>query len=215
MAYQDQFYTVGTVTVTDGSTTVTGAGTGWETALIVGGVFYAGGGAYPIQSVSSETELTLAIPYIGVDATGVGYAIDRQRAAAISNIAMNDRLAQIIREISIGNIEDLNALEFVANRVLTTNAAGNLSLDALGTLGRVLLALAAGNNTQYVQGDGTLQDKAGLPVSTATQSALNSKLNLSGGNLTGALNSTNHITLNIAQSGARQYGLNFALTRSP
>ncbi|WKT93776.1 hypothetical protein QYR01_20250 [Brucella anthropi] len=187
MDYQDQFYTVGTVTVTNGSAAVTGAGTGWETALIVGGVFYAGGGAYPIQSVSSETELTLAIPYVGVDAAGVGYAIDRQRAAAISNIAMNDRLAQIIREISIGNIEELNALDLIANRVLATNAAGNLSLEALGTLGRALLALAAGTNAHYVQGDGTLQAKAGLPVSTATQTALNSKLNTSGGTINGAL----------------------------
>lgn len=210
MAYQDQFYTVGTVAVTAGSTAVTGTGTGWETALIVGGVFYAGGGAYPIQSVSSETELTLAIPYVGVDAAGVGYAIDRQRAAAISNIAMNDRLAQIIREISIGNIEELNALDLIANQVLITNAAGHLSLEALGTLGRAVLALAAGTNAQYLQGDGTLQAKAGLPVSTATQTALNGKLNLTGGNLTGALTSTSTVTLNIAQSGSQQYSLSFA-----
>ena len=139
MAYQDQFYTVGTVTVTNGSTSVTGAGTGWETALIVGGVFYAGGGAYPIQSVSSETELTLAIPYVGDDASGVGYAIDRQRAAAISNIAMNDRLAQIIREISVGNIEDLNALDLMGNVVLRTNAQGRLDQSALTSSGVALL----------------------------------------------------------------------------
>lgn len=142
MAYQDQFYTVGTVTVTGGSTEVTGAGTGWETALIVGGVFYAGGGAYPIQSVSSETELTLAIPYVGVDAAGVNYAIDRQRAAAISNIAMNDRLAQIIREISIGNIEDLNALHLMANQVLRTDADGKLSQSDITAAALVLLKLA-------------------------------------------------------------------------
>lgn len=142
MAYQDQFYTVGTVTVTNDSTAVTGAGTGWETALIVGGVFYAGGGAYPIQSVSSETELTLAIPYVGDDASGVGYAIDRQRAAAISNIAMNDRLAQIIREISIGNIEDLNALELIANQIIHTDTAGNLSQSAITAAAVALLNLA-------------------------------------------------------------------------
>ncbi|QNQ62247.1 hypothetical protein IB024_00330 [Brucella sp. 6810] len=142
MAYQDQFYTAGTVTVTNGSATVTGAGTGWETALIVGGVFYAGGGAYPIQSVSGETELTLAIPYVGIDATGVGYAIDRQRAAAISNIAMNDRLAQIIREISIGNIEDLNALELIANQIIRTDASGNITQSDITAAALVLLKLA-------------------------------------------------------------------------
>ncbi|MGH6773129.1 hypothetical protein [Brucella tritici] len=215
MAYQDQFYTVGTVTVTGGSTAVTGAGTGWETALIVGGVFYAGGGAYPIQSVSSETELTLAIPYVGADAAGIGYAIDRQRAAAISNIAMNDRLAQIIREISIGNIEELNALDLIANRVLATDTAGHLSLEALGTLGRALLALAAGNNTHYVQGDGTLQTKAGLPVSTATQTALNGKLNLTGGSLTGPLNLNSDIFMNgLVTNAGGETGRMFQLGKS-
>lgn len=155
MAYQDQFYTVGTVTVVNGSVSVTGAGTGWETALIVGGVFYAGGGAYPIQSVSSETELTLAIPYSGVDAAGLGYAIDRQRAAAISNIAMNDRLAQIIREISIGNIEDLNALELVANQIIRTDVAGNLSQSDITAAALVLLKLSgvpAANQMPYFNG---------------------------------------------------------------
>ncbi|UGQ24203.1 hypothetical protein [Brucella anthropi] len=176
MAYQDQFYTVGTVTVTEGSTAVTGAGTGWETALIVGGVFYAGGGAYPIQSVSSETELTLAIPYVGVDAAGFGYAIDRQRAAAISNIAMNDRLAQIIREISIGNIEDLNALDLMANQILRTDAGGVLSQSDITAAALVLLKLAgaaAADKLPYFNAE----DGAALADFTAAARALT---NLSG-----------------------------------
>ncbi|KAB2730743.1 hypothetical protein [Brucella intermedia] len=214
MAYQDQFYTVGTVTVMNGSTEVVGAGTGWETALIVGGVFYAGGGAYPIQSVSSETELTLAIPYAGVDAAAVGYAIDRQRAAAISNIAMNDRLAQIIREISIGNIEVINSLDSVdnlaslaeiallANKLLGTDATKSLVQIDFGALGKAILALDAGTNAQYVRADGQLAtlnkvavglgnvdntSDAAKPISAATQSALNAKLSLTGGNLSGPI----------------------------
>ncbi|CAB4326605.1 hypothetical protein [Brucella sp. 191011898] len=179
MAYQDQFYTAGTVTVTNGSATVTGTGTGWETALIVGGVFYAGGGAYPIQSVSGETELTLAIPYVGVDAAGVDYAIDRQRAAAISNIAMNDRLAQIIREISIGNVENLNALESVnnliafaeltlaANKILNTDASGNLTQSDITALGRSFLVLTGtnGNIPVMTGGDGVASRPIVGPVS--------------------------------------------------
>src|SRR5690349_9494800 len=160
MAYQDQFYTLGTVTVTDGSPNVTGAGTGWETALIVGGVFFVGGAAYPIASVEGETNLTLAIPYVGVDAVGIAYAIDRQRSAAMSNVAMNDRLAQIIHQITVGNVEQLNVLDFAprqilqtnenghlalvdlaANKALTTDADGNVVLSNLGTIGRALLAL--------------------------------------------------------------------------
>jgi len=123
MAYQDRFYTTGTVTVQNGSAVVTGDGTGWETALIDGGVVFVGGGSYPIYSVESETSLTLAYPFVDVSGAGLSYAIDRQRAAATSNIQMNDRLAQIIREISIGNIEQFNALTLEANKILHTNAS--------------------------------------------------------------------------------------------
>jgi|GEM_PF-2161226 len=131
MAYQDQFYTVGTAKVTNGSPAVTGTATGWATALIKGGVFYAGGAAYPILSVESETALTLAIPYIGATATDLVYAIDRQRSQATSNVAMNDRLAQIIREISLGNIEQLNGLDLVPNQLLQSDENGALNLLSL------------------------------------------------------------------------------------
>jgi hypothetical protein len=204
MSYQDQFYTLGTVSVTSGYPVVTGTGTGWETALIKGGVFFAGGGAFPILSVDSETTLTLAIPYIGATTTGLTYAIDRQRSQATSAIAMNDRLAQIIYEIAIGNVEQLNALTFTARQILQTDADGRLKLVNLaankvlatdnsgdvapidlGAFGRVLLALAAGTTAQYLQGDGTWQAKTGLPVGTATQAALNAKANSESPTLTG------------------------------
>lgn len=129
MAYQDRFYTIGTAAVQNGSAVVTGTGTGWETALIDGGVFFVGGGSYPILSVESETSLTLAMPYAGVDGSGLPYAIDRQRAAATSNIQMNDRLAHIIREIGIGNIEQFNALSFGANQILRTGPDSKLTLS--------------------------------------------------------------------------------------
>jgi len=146
MAYQDQFYTLGTVKVTNGSPTVTGTGTGWETALIKGGVFYAGGGAYPIATVDSETTLTLAIPYTGLDADGVAYAIDRQRSQATSAIAMNERLAQIIREINVGNIEGLNALNLIANQIISTDGEGKLSQSAIQAWAVSMLALAGAEN---------------------------------------------------------------------
>ncbi|MCV9908325.1 hypothetical protein OIV19_11950 [Brucella sp. HL-2] len=176
MAYQDRFYTIGDVTVQNGSAVVTGTGTGWETALIDGGVIFVGGGSYPIYSVESETSLTLAYTYSGVSGADLPYAVDRQRASATSNIQMNDRLAQIIREIGIGNIEEFNALTLQPHKALSTDSQGKLQLINLGILGRSLIALGVGTTSQYLQGDGTLQDKAGLPVSTATQNALNTKI---------------------------------------
>lgn len=224
MAYQDQFYTVGTVTVTGGSTAVTGAGTGWETALIVGGVFYAGGGAYPIQFVSSETELTLAIPYVGVDAAGVGYAIDRQRAAAISNIAMNDRLAQIIREISIGNIEDLNVLELVALQVIGTDAAGKLTQSPMTAAARALLNIsgaAGANKFAYLTDDDeaaltdiTQQARAMLASATPAITSLGfTPINRAGGAMTGtlALRGTNTNTYQLDSSQSVVMGNNTSL----
>lgn len=146
MAYQDRFYTTGAVTVQNGSAVVTGDGTGWETALIDGGVIFVGGGSYPIYSVESEKSLTLAYPFTGVSGADLPYAIDRQRAAATSNIQMNDRLAQIIREISVGNIEQFNALTLEENQILTTNSESNLTQSDITAAALSMLALGAGAN---------------------------------------------------------------------
>ncbi|MBK0020956.1 hypothetical protein IAE29_03100 [Ochrobactrum sp. S46] len=94
-----------------------------------------------------------------------------------------------------GTLAKFAALTLAANKALTTDGSGNAQQIDLGTLGRTLLALASGNTAQYVQGDGTLQAKAGLPVSTATQTALNGKLNLSGGNLTGVLGTNSDVLM--------------------
>ncbi|PWU76219.1 hypothetical protein DK867_02805 [Ochrobactrum sp. POC9] len=102
-----------------------------------------------------------------------------------------------------GSLGKLAALTLAANKAITTDGSGNVQQSDLGTLGRALLALAAGNNTQYVQGDGTLQAKAGLPVSTATQTALNGKANLNGAAFSGAISAQTEITSrNLRGSGA-------------
>lgn len=156
MAYQDRFYIIGTVTVQNGSAVVTGTGTGWETALIDGGVIFVGGESYPIYSVESETSLTLAYPFTGVSGADLPYAVDRQRAAATSNIQMNDRLAQIIREISIGNIEQFNALTLQENQILGTNGEGNLVQSDITAAALALLALVGGiNKLPYFTGEGS------------------------------------------------------------
>ncbi len=94
----------------------------------------------------------------------------------------------------------LKAIALVANKALVTDANADTEQIDLGTLGRTLLALAAGTNAQYVQGDGSLAtlnktavglgnvdntSDAAKPVSTATQTALNGKLGLAGGQMTG------------------------------
>lgn len=84
----------------------------------------------------------------------------------------------------------LKAVALAANKAIVTDANGDVAPIDLGTLGRAVLALATGTTAQYMQGDGTLQPKTGLPVSTATQAALDAKANLSGAAFTGALSTT-------------------------
>ncbi len=95
-----------------------------------------------------------------------------------------------------GSLGKLAALTLAANKAITTDGSGNAQQIDLGTLGRALLALASGTSAQYVQGDGTLQAKAGLPVSSATQTALDSKVNKTGDTLTGTA------SFNMASTGS-------------
>lgn len=92
-----------------------------------------------------------------------------------------------------GSLGELAGLTLAANKALTTDGSGNAQQSDLGTLGRALLALATGTSAQYVQGDGTLQAKSGLPISNATQTALNAKANLTGAAFTGGVSAAQSI----------------------
>jgi len=126
-----QIYKVGTATVSNGSATVEGDDTGWATALVVGGLFTRNGLSVPIESVTGEDELTLALPWPGEDGTGA-YAIMRENSAASSVVGLYDRLRQAMITLSlhsihpdfVGTLAEIEALdltpedtEFVAARL--------------------------------------------------------------------------------------------------
>lgn len=67
-------YDTGTVALTHGSTTVTGALTVWTDSMI-GQSILLGGLWYPIVNRVSNTEVTIALPYAGSDAANVTYVI--------------------------------------------------------------------------------------------------------------------------------------------
>ncbi len=105
-----------------------------------------------------------------------------------------------------GSLGKLAALTLTADKAVTTDGSGNAQQIDLGTLGRALLALAAGTTAQIIQADGAIIDKASLPVSTAMQTALNDKLSMSlGGILNGALRVNNALYTYINQTGGNQY----------
>lgn len=70
------WYKSGTITVTNGSTTVTGSGTSWITGAGIGEALYAPDGRiYEIANIVSATQLTLGSAYLGTTASGQSYQI--------------------------------------------------------------------------------------------------------------------------------------------
>jgi hypothetical protein len=68
------WYTTGTVTVTNGSPTVTGSGTSWAANVRQGWVFQGPDGrAYQVLAVNSNTSITLARNYAGSTLAGQQY----------------------------------------------------------------------------------------------------------------------------------------------
>lgn len=70
------WYTTGTVSVSNGSTTVTGSGTSWVANTKPGEAFRGPDDRlYEIEAVVSDTSLTLADDYLGSNQSGQAYAI--------------------------------------------------------------------------------------------------------------------------------------------
>lgn len=76
-------YTTGTISVSNGSPTVTGSGTSWLANVRAGDSFRGnGGGLYIIQSVDSNTQITLTSNHSGA-LSGVTYGIGKSVACKV------------------------------------------------------------------------------------------------------------------------------------
>lgn len=64
----------GTISVTNGSTTVTGAATTFLTNFVVGDIINILGIRYTIATITSNTVLTVTLPYAGTTAAGLAYS---------------------------------------------------------------------------------------------------------------------------------------------
>ncbi|MER9188638.1 hypothetical protein [Mesorhizobium australicum] len=114
-------YKTGTVTVTNGSTVVTGSGTAWAVALVAGGMFSSAGVAVPIASVTDDTHIVLDYNWPGTTASGAGYSIALENAAAASVVDLNTTLSRVLVTLSLAGI--------------TPDASGSLTDRAAITLG--------------------------------------------------------------------------------
>ena len=69
------WYKTGTVSVTNASDQVVGAGTDFLIGVNAGEALQVAGAIHEIQSIESATSLTLSAPYVGASETGESYAI--------------------------------------------------------------------------------------------------------------------------------------------
>jgi hypothetical protein len=102
--YGSNIYNTGTVSVTNGTTTVTGSGTAWNSSM-VGKKIFLNDTYYTVASVSSLTSLDTDSDYSGANLSGAVYSI--------ADVIENFRIQNITVQNSSGvGIDISNALQF-------------------------------------------------------------------------------------------------------
>lgn len=152
----------GTVTVTNGSVNVVGAGTLWSGTVNPGDTFYAADGRlYEVATVSTDTAMTLVTPYQGTTAAGALYAVyptqDAIRVAA-------GQLSQLLQALQVNTMP----------AAVSPNSADKLLLNQAGvsrsiTLGALGATIGAVTDVSLSQVDpGFAEDAAGGPTDEAS-----------------------------------------------
>lgn len=129
-------YSTGTISVGNGSTTVTGVGTAWSTAgLQAGDDFGCVGLRVPIASIDSATQITLARPWPGAGQSGANYDIrpidDDIRALTTSNL--------LLQSLGAGTLTALAQLAGGANKLPYFTGVGTLAQTDISAAARTLL----------------------------------------------------------------------------
>ena len=151
-------YKTGTVSVTNGSATVTGTGTEFSSNLTAGNLFTVEGDnvAYTIASAPTATSLTLTAPYSGATATGqiYGVTIDFTPDLGLPLMSVGDLNTAAIYNEAMKNVDnEFNNLGTAAFADLTTSStdatgvqrAQDLNRFRWGCGGVVGRTLASGN----------------------------------------------------------------------
>lgn len=99
-------YKMGSVSITSGSDTVTGVGTGFAINAVKGGLFCVSGHAIPILEVVNDTELTLAFNYNGTTITGEAddWCISLETAQAADAAFTHSKLVDIINNLALSAV---------------------------------------------------------------------------------------------------------------
>ncbi len=178
-------HTTGTITLTNGSAVITGIGTDWQTAGIVGGMVFplANGNVLPIATVTSNTQMTAAVPWIGATGT-YSYSLVRDTAYLQQLTENAELLTTIIRELRYSSLAALAALAgtMAADKFAYATGLNTMAWTTLSAFGRETLALgdAAAVRSKigaYSTGGGALSGSVSVTGNvTATNSLVGSYL---------------------------------------
>ena len=142
-------YSAGTVTATNDSNTITGAGTLFIVNVKVGDAFKVTGenAEYNVISVDSDTQIKIAPNWVGTTGSGKAYSISRDRTQnhGLTEIQSGDvdwpfRMTETLRKIdsliAMGSIAGLFQLDEYGNLVPITGVAADdyFELNAAGDI---------------------------------------------------------------------------------
>lgn len=138
------WYRIGTVSVTNANPTITGAGgTSWAANIQAGDAFKGPDDKlYEVQSVSSDTSITLGSNYLGTTATGAAYAIIptqgrvRDLAAAVLQLItdlgdVDSALTVVSGRVGLGKSPNASARLDVSGQVWVDAPSGDATLRML------------------------------------------------------------------------------------
>ena len=138
------WYRIGTVSVTNANPTITGAGgTAWAANIQAGDAFKGPDDKlYEVQSVSSDTSITLGSNYLGTTAAGAAYAIIptqgrvRDLAAAVLQLItdlgdVDSALTVVSGRVGLGKSPNASARLDVSGQVWVDAPAGDATLRML------------------------------------------------------------------------------------
>lgn len=181
-------YVSGTISLANGSTTVTGTGTLFQVAAFkAGDTLQIQNLTAIIASVNSNTSLTLTAPWTGTTLTNAPY-----RARYLPDGArVTAQTTTMIELLGNGNLQSLAGLTGAADKGIMFTGAGTAGTFDLTAYTRELLASTSASSAKASLELGNVNNTsdANKPISTATQTALNGKASLSGATFSGTVRS--------------------------